>query len=502
MKKLYISKIIHYSLDGIIINEFNKIQDATHVVNYDSIINCCKGKYKTAGGFIWRFENDPFILNSEYDKNKTITCSICQSRESIRSMAMHLNWVHSINTEDYILKYGEFRPKKLKQQQIKSTSELKCEICNQQMMHNRQLMYHLTKSHPEINKYDYIVKHMLNDNIPLCKCGCENPVTILTNGKNCDLDKDLYHRDYIKNHWDWEVFSNIGKQSKEEIQLLEYIKEIYTGEIQINIRGIIPKSEIDIYLPELKLGIEYNGLYWHSEKNNKLSNYHLNKTTEANKIGIRLIHIFSDEWLNKKNIVKSKLKSIITKNKENTIFARKCTVKEIDPQTKNIFLNEYHIQGEDKSQIKLGLFYNDVLSAIMTFSKPRLALGGKSNYKNIYELSRYASSQYIVGGGDKLIKYFTKTYNPKSIYSYSDNRWTDPNNNMYLKMGFKIEKTSTPNYFYTKNYLVRIHRYNFNKFNLKKIGADITKTEHKIMEEMGYTKIWDCGTTKYILDLF
>ena len=242
-------------------------------------------------------------------------------------------------------------------------------------------------------------------------------------------------------------------------------------------------------------------MYWHSEKNNKLSNYHLNKTTEANKIGIRLIHIFSDEWLNKKNIVKSKLKSIITKNKENTIFARKCTVKEIDPQTKNTFLNKYHIQGEDKSQIKLGLFYNDILSAIMTFSKPRLALGGKLSYENIYELSRYASSQYIVGGGNKLIKYFTKTYKPKSIYSYSDNRWTDPNNNMYLKMGFKIEKTSTPNYFYTKDYLVRIHRYNFNKFNLKKIGADITKTEHKIMEEMGYTKIWDCGTTKYILDL-
>ena len=138
----------------------------------------------------------------------------------------------------------------------------------------------------------------------------------------------------------------------------------------------------------------------------------------------------------------------------------------------------------------------------MTFSKPRLALGGKSSYENIYELSRYASSQYIVGGGNKLIKYFTKTYNPKSIYSYSDNRWTDPNNNMYLKMGFKIEKTSTPNYFYTKDYLVRIHRYNFNKFNLKKLGADISKTEFKIMEELGYTKIWDCGTTKYILDLF
>ena len=212
-----------------------------------------------------------------------------------------------------------------------------------------------------------------------------------------------------------------------------------------------------------------------------------------------MIQIFSDEWLNKEDIVKSKLTSIISSNKSNRMFARKCVIKEITSKDKNIFLNQYHIQGEDRSQIKLGLFNNDVLLAVMTFSKPRLSLGGKNNNDNTYELSRYASSQYIVGGGSKLISYFFKHYNPEYIYSYSDNRWTDPNNNMYLKMGFHIEKTSKPNYFYTKNYLTRIHRYNFNKFNLKKLGADVSKTEFKIMEELGYTKIWDCGTTKYTL---
>lgn len=498
MKKIYTSKLIQYSLDGVKINEFNKIQDAIHVVNYDSIINCCKGKYKTAGGFIWRFEDDPFILYNGLDKNKNITCSICQSKESVRSMAMHLNWAHSINTDNYILEFGEFRPKKIKQEQIKSDSKLECKICSKLMMHNRQLMYHLTKSHPEINKYDYIIEHILDNNIPLCKCGCGNPVTILNNGKNNDLGKDLYHRDYIKNHWDWDVFTNIGKQSKEEIELLEYIKDIYKDEIQINVRDVIPKLEIDIYLPKLNLGIEYNGLYWHSEKNGKSPNYHLNKTTIANKMGIRLIQIFSDEWLNKKDIVKAKLKSIITHDKTDRIFARKCVIKEINPKEKNKFLNQHHIQGEDRSQIKLGLYYNDELHAVMTFSKPRISLGGKHTNGSKYELSRYASSKYIIGGGDKLIAYFIKTHSPSQIYSYSDNRWTDPYDNMYLKMGFKIEKTSKPNYFYTKNYLTRIHRYNFNKFNLKKLGADISKTEFKIMDELGYTKIWDCGTTKYI----
>ena len=66
------------------------------------------------------------------------------------------------------------------------------------------------------------------------------------NGKNCDLGKETYSRDYIKGHWDWEVFTNIGKQSKEEIELVEYIKTIYSKEIQTSIRGLIPKKEIDI----------------------------------------------------------------------------------------------------------------------------------------------------------------------------------------------------------------------------------------------------------------
>jgi hypothetical protein len=143
------------------------------------------------------------------------------------------------------------------------------------------------------------------------------------------------------------------------------------------------------------------------------------------------------------------------------------------------------------------------LVSVMTFSYPRISLGGNPLDKTSYELSRFASKTYICGGSNKLIKYFVKKYNPKSIYSYSDNRWTDPNNNMYLKLGFEIERQSSPNYFYTKDYLSRLHRYNFNKQRLKKLGADTeNKTEYEIMKSMGYTKVWDCGTTKYTLFLF
>ena len=235
-------------------------------------------------------------------------------------------------------------------------------------------------------------------------------------------------------------------------------------------------------------------------KNNRFRDYHVSKLKKANDKGIRLIQIFSDEWINKRNIVENKLKSIIIKEKTKRTYARNCTVKEIDAKTKNQFLNQHHIQGEDRSQIKLGLFYKDELISVMTFSNPRTALGAKVKTKGKYELSRFASKQYVVGGANKMIRFFTRLYAVNEIYSYSDNRWTDPKNNMYLNIGFTYDKTSEPNYFYTKDYQIRYHRYNFNKHKLKEMGADVaTKTEKEIMKELGYTRVWDCGTTRYSL---
>jgi len=505
MDKIYTKKIIQYSIEGDIIETHKNCTEASKIIsNYDSIINCCKGKYKTAGGYIFRFEGEPFSI--DYNKvieGETHQCKICGSLETIRSMAMHLKWVHSLKTDEYVEKYGEFRPKKLTQLKKKEISKLKCMECGEKLNSNQHLMYHLSISHPEITQSEYILKHLINGEKGLCKCGCGGEVTILRNGKNCDLGKDTYFRDYIKGHWDWEVFSNVNHQSKEETQLLDYVKSIYKGEIQSGVRGLIPKFEIDIYLPELKLGIEYNGLYWHSEKGGRYKDYHLNKLNLCKEKGIRLIQIFSDEWLNKKEIVKSKLQSILKVTpKSQIIYARKCSIKEITPQEKNIFLQKYHIQGSDRSNVKLGIFYNCELVGVMTFSHPRISLGGKYNKdESKYELSRYASSVSIIGGASKLLKYFMKNYNPSQIYSYSDNRWTDSNNNMYLKIGFSKVQISKPGYYYTKDYLTRHHRYNFNKHRLGKMGCDVkNKTEFKIMEEMGYTRVWDCGSSKYELN--
>lgn len=103
----------------------------------------------------------------------------------------------------------------------------------------------------------------------------------------------------------------------------------------------------------------------------KSKNYHLNKTLECEKIGFKLIHIWEHDWINliKQSILKEKIKAILGID-QIKIYARKCNIKEIDSKTKNEFLNLNHIQGKDKSKIKLGLFHNKNLIAVMTFCKP------------------------------------------------------------------------------------------------------------------------------------
>ncbi len=257
-------------------------------------------------------------------------------------------------------------------------------------------------------------------------------------------------------------------------------------------RKIIYPKELDIYIPSKQIAIEYNGLYWH--RSDKLNNdlYHLNKTIECNKKGIRLIHIFEDEWLFKQNIVKSRLIHILNVNNSKRIHGRKCIIKEIPPKVKNEFLEEFHIQGKDRSVIKLGAFYKDKLISIMTFSKGNIAKGSKSK-EGIWELNRFCShSQYHIPGiANKLLSYFKRNFKWKELFSYADRRWSD--GNVYYKLGFKLASITQPNYWYIKNNK-RIHRFNLRKRPDE--PKDITEVELRLKE--GYYRIWDCGHLKFI----
>lgn len=261
-------------------------------------------------------------------------------------------------------------------------------------------------------------------------------------------------------------------------------------------RKILEGKEIDFYIPEKKLAIEVNGIFWHSDKF-KDKFYHSDKTNLANSKGIQLIHIFEDEIEKNPDLVKSRIESILGIY-NHRIFARNCRIEEISSRDCNNFLNENHLQGKSGSKIRLGLFFEDKLVSVMTFGDLRRSLGNKSK-KGQWELIRFANERgtIVIGGASKLLSYFSKNYCPEKIISYCDRRWS--NGNFYEKIGFKKDGETRPNYWYTKN-KIREGRFKFRKDRLVSEGYSPEKSESKIMEERGFFRIYDCGSFRFILD--
>ena len=226
----------------------------------------------------------------------------------------------------------------------------------------------------------------------------------------------------------YEVFDKIFYNpiiSNEEEEFIKYIKSIYNGRVE---RYILSDSkEIDVYLPELNLGFEFNGNYWHCELN-KNKDYHRNKSLLAEEEGIRLIHIWEYEWLQDTDKIKYFINNLLYKKQ--IIYARNCKIKEITTKEYQNFCNKYHLQGECGAKIKLGLYYKDELIQIMSFGVPRFT--DKYQWEILRECSKFGYS--IVGGKERLYKTFIKKYNPKSVISYCDfNKFTGKS---YLELGF------------------------------------------------------------------
>lgn len=455
------------------------------------------------------------------------------------------------------------------------------------------------------------------------------------------------------------IYSNKGlcpctkqqSRSQAEDEIIEFIKSFYNGKLVLNSRSIIKPYELDIYLEDINLAIEYNGLYWHSKAtiSDIESNVHQYKTQLCLEKGIRLVQIFDIDWndnkkkekikkvlnllianpnmyinndlrwgipltekeynineakkvflynsricsekehnnftytcgtytrkidiltneinklnkeykrnvafknemfdfyfhnekvlikilnphvhnlnngyrgneflkiknsleeldykvlfiyqseLSKTDIIVSKIKHNLNINHGNKIYARKCEVREIDSSLKNKFLEKNHIQGKDFSTIKLGLFFNNELMSVMTFCKPRISLGHKTNSVYDYELSRFASdiNVTVVGGFSKMLSYFKKNYEWENIITYADKRFSQ--GNLYEKNNFTSQTDSKPSYNYinlNKNSYTLEYRFKYRKQELKKFfphNFDDSKSERQIMIENGFTQVFNLG---------
>ena len=286
-------------------------------------------------------------------------------------------------------------------------------------------------------------------------------------------------------------------KSYSEKELVDFVKSIYSDEIMENTKRIIPPKELDIYIPKMKLAIEYNGLYWHDE-NHVDRNYHLTKTNMCNEKGIDLIHVFEDDWLYKKEIVKSMIASRLGVYKEK-IFARKCQIKEIEKDQAKIFFNENHLQGFAYGDLYLGLMFNDELIQCICINK-------KGWHDGNVELTRMVTklNTQVIGGFSKLMKHISDYIEYKSITSYVYKAWF--NGKGYIESGFKIVKENNPSYSYVVNGR-RVHKSHFRKDKIKKMFErgelkfyDSNKTEHENMIENKIYRIYDCGTMKVIYE--
>lgn len=281
---------------------------------------------------------------------------------------------------------------------------------------------------------------------------------------------------------------NSNFRSSGEIEICNFL-DINNIKYETSVRNII-KGELDIFIPDYNISIEYNGIFWHSEyfKNNK---YHFEKYKKCFDKNIQLIQIWEDEWL----INKEKVKSVILSKLgiyEQKIWARKCIFKIVDYKEKDKFLDDNHLQGSSRSSINIALYYNDDIVSMMTFGKRRI------NSKETYELIRYCNKRntIVVGGASKLFKYFLENYDVSKIVSYSDNNIS--NGDIYKTLNFNYTN-ETINYYWCDG-KKRYHRFTFNKKRLISKGYDSNKSGLEIMRELGYYRIFGSGIKTWIYE--
>ena len=303
-------------------------------------------------------------------------------------------------------------------------------------------------------------------------------------------DKDFLNKIYEEN-----IENGTQFVSKAEIEIREFVESLgFKTEKFIEGSGNSkdsPRFEIDIYIPEKRIGIEYNGSYFHSINGRRegriTKNYHYNKSMIAKQKGIQLIQIWEDQWKNQQEIIKDVLKARLGILSENSIYARKCEVKEINNDQYKSFCEKNHIQGYHKALVKLGLFYNNNLVQIASFSKCR-NIGKSKTQKFEWEWIRGcpASNNSVVGGTSKLFSFFVKKYNPESVLCYAD--WNLFNGQGYEQCNFKLDGFTGPDKFY-----ITVH-------STKRFNRSPAKY-HEFKELVNQKKLFECygaGSMRFI----
>lgn len=306
---------------------------------------------------------------------------------------------------------------------------------------------------------------------------------------NKSLTEEDWTERYLKMNYTKEQNGTLYS-SKGENELREFIESLGFKTSKYVIGKGCNRFEIDIYVEEKRVGIEFNGIYYHALNgiNRRSRNYHFNKNVTAYENEIELIQVWEDQWNNQPEVIKDIVAARLGLIRGEKIYARKCEIREVNTKDYREFCEKYHVQGYRSASVKLGLYYKNELVQIASFNKARqYSVAGKNNYEWEWVRGCISSNNKVIGGTSKLLKHFIDTYKPNNILCFSD--WNLFSGKGYEESGFQFEGFTGPDKFYiTKtNKMIRISR------------SPYAYQQYKVMVQEGKLfECYGCGSKKFV----
>jgi hypothetical protein len=274
-------------------------------------------------------------------------------------------------------------------------------------------------------------------------------------------------------------------------------------------RSVLRPKELDIYLPEHKLAIEYCGEFWHSARSQDDERQgrrkHSEKHAACQAQGVRLITLWETEWKLHNYAVRRLLRNAVGKSK-GKLMARKCELRKATHEEAKNFYNRYHPQGGAGAGEHYALFWKGKMVACMRF-----VLGandrGAAAKERVWTLGRYATRVTVAGAASRLFKAFVDDVKPPTVKSFSDNRFFD--GGMYEQLGFVMEEAVAPDYAVWSPVLGLRPKSHYQRRQiskrLKDHGFDEAfdptsdpRTEAEMIYHMGCGKLFDCGKKRWV----
>jgi len=279
-----------------------------------------------------------------------------------------------------------------------------------------------------------------------------------------------------------------------ENELADWIASVYDGKIERSNRSILNGLELDIWLPDANVGIEYHGAYFHSfniKESTYHRNYHSMKSAMAYRRGFKLLQFVDLDYSKRRIVADSMIKNSL--GLSSRIYARKCSIIKMDNLQAKRFFDDNHYHCGVMPHVAYALENDGKIVSVLSLTR---------NDVN-YSISRFANiiGHTVIGGFSKLMKSFIKFDKPTCIETFVDRSFTTQDT-CYSKFGMTFNGITNPGYRYWRsNKLYNRRSFQKHKLSEKLDHFDPDLTESENMFANGYRRLWDSGNLKYGLKI-